>query len=96
MLDATRHRGPDDQGFYINEDAAVGMNRLSIIDLSDAGHQPMFSSDNRYVIVYNGEVYNYHDLRKDLKARGIVFKSHTDTEVVLQSYLVYGLDMLQK
>lgn len=83
MLSAMKHRGPDDRGVWIKENAYLGHNRLSIIDLSPAGHQPMASHSGRYVIVYNGEVYNFQELRKELLLQGVSFRSHTDTEVIL-------------
>ena len=83
MLSTTRHRGPDDQGLYVNEEVVLGMNRLAILDLSQAGHQPMLSSDGRFVIVFNGEVYNFQKERQKLEAEAFKFHSQTDTEVVL-------------
>lgn len=83
MLAAMEHRGPDDRGVWIKEGMNLGHNRLSIIDLSPAGHQPMLSVSGRYVIVYNGEVYNFQELRKELLDQGVSFRSHTDTEVIL-------------
>lgn len=90
MMKAMKHRGPDDEGFYVNENIGLGFVRLSILDLSDAGRQPMFSEDNRYVLVFNGEVYNYLELREQLEQKGHVFKSRTDTEVVLAAYRQWG------
>lgn len=93
MLAAVRHRGPDDEGTWIAADghAAFAHTRLSIIDLSDAGHQPMSSIDGRFTITFNGEIYNYRELRRSLQERGIRFTSHTDTEVILQGYAADGL-----
>lgn len=96
MLAATRHRGPDDSGTYTDNYCTIGMNRLSILDLSAAGHQPMFSDDKRYVIVYNGEVYNYKSIRNDLVKLGFTFHSNSDTEVVLKGYIAYGKNILNK
>ena len=93
-LDRLQHRGPDDQGIYNDSHASLGHCRLSIIDLSSAGHQPMPSPDGRYAIVYNGEVYNYLEVRELLLSEGIVFKTQTDTEVVLNAYLHWGADCL--
>lgn len=96
MMHLMRHRGPDDDGMFVADNVALGFVRLSILDLSDAGHQPMVSRNNRYVIVYNGEVYNYIELRAELKAAGYDFKSGTDTEVVLTAYDHWGESCLQK
>jgi len=83
MLSAMEHRGPDDRGVCINREVFLGHNRLSIIDLTAAGHQPMQSQSGRYIIVYNGEVYNFKSLRQTLQDNGHVFYSETDTEVIL-------------
>ena len=96
MIDIQRHRGPDDEGVYISNNIALGHRRLSIIDLSPAGHQPMCNEDCTIWITYNGEIYNYLELISDLKAKGHVFKSKTDTEVILHAYEEYGVDCLQK
>jgi asparagine synthase (glutamine-hydrolysing) len=87
-----KHRGPDDDGIYTDEKVSLGQVRLSIIDLSSAGHQPMsYEHKGRKVyIVFNGEIYNFQDIRDDLEAKGYSFKSKTDTEVILASYLEYG------
>ena len=89
MGDSLRHRGPDDQGIWTDEKAGVGFahRRLSIIDLSPRGRQPMVSDGGRYVIVYNGEIYNYRELRQELIDLGHAFKSETDTEVLLNAYV---------
>lgn len=84
-----RHRGPDDEGFFLEKNVALGHRRLSILDLSPEGHQPMHRSQ-RYVIVYNGEVYNYLELREELIDDGYSFTSHTDTEVILAAYEHWG------
>jgi asparagine synthase (glutamine-hydrolysing) len=96
MLAATKHRGPDDSGIYSDENCTLGMNRLSIIDVSLAGHQPMMSDDKRYIIVYNGEVYNYAEIRTSLIKLGFSFHSNTDTEVVLKGYMAFGKAILHK
>ena len=83
--DLIAHRGPDDEGFYFGKGFAFGHRRLSILDLSSAGHQPMAYMD-KYVITYNGEIYNYLEIRKELEEDGYRFHSHTDTEVILASY----------
>ena len=86
------HRGPDDHGEFLSEDRCCGLTnaRLAILDLSAAGHQPMRSADGRYVIVFNGEIYNFLELRAELEAGGAVFRSRSDTEVVLQLYERHG------
>src|SRR5262249_20236325 len=84
------HRGPDDGGEYFDGPVALGHRRLSILDLSEQGHQPMASGDGRYVIVYNGEIYNFIELRDELKAVGHVFSSDCDTEVLLKAYQIWG------
>ncbi len=83
------HRGPDDEGTWHNNHIALGQRRLSIIDLSPAGHQPMWTADNRFVIVFNGEIYNFPELRKNLIKEGMVFRSQSDTEVILYLYSKY-------
>ena len=90
MNNILQHRGPDDQGEYFGENVALGHRRLSIIDLSAAGHQPM-KYQNRYVMVYNGEIYNYLELREILKKKGYVFSTETDTEVIMAAYDCYGV-----
>ncbi|HJP63934.1 MAG TPA: asparagine synthase (glutamine-hydrolyzing), partial [Mucilaginibacter sp.] len=89
MTNLVSHRGPDGQGFYSYKNLGFGHRRLSILDLSDAGHQPM-ELDNDYVITYNGEVYNYIELRNELKKLGHHFSTQTDTEVILASYREWG------
>ncbi len=91
-----QHRGPDDEGLFCDRTCVLGHRRLSIIDLSDAGHQPYSSDDGRYILVYNGEIYNYIELRDDLQKSGWQFKTKTDTEVLLKAYQHYGLDCLSK
>lgn len=89
------HRGPDDDGFFFNENFAFGHRRLSILDLSDDGHQPMHYL-NKYTITYNGEVYNYLELKKELLKDGYSFYSNTDTEVILASYDRWGEECVNK
>jgi len=97
MTSMIAHRGPDDVGYFAHEEwLSMGFRRLSILDLSSKGHQPMLSQDGRYAIVYNGEVYNYREIRKELTAKGAKFSSGTDTEVILAAYLEYGVDCLNK
>src|SRR3989442_9425804 len=88
MTRALAHRGPDDQGLYCDPSCglALGHARLSIIDLSPAGHQPMFSEDGKVVLTFNGEVYNFRELREELVRRGHCFSSRTDSEVILHGY----------
>ena len=95
MLARIRHRGPDQFGVYMDAIAALGNARLSIIDL-DAGQQPMATSDKRYWIVYNGEVFNHNELRDELKQADVQFKTRCDTEVVLHLYVRYGAECLHK
>ena len=89
MGDITAHRGPDDEGQHIDGDCGIAMRRLSIIDLS-GGHQPLSSADGQVWLVCNGEIYNYRELRQELIARGHSFKTHSDSEVLLQGYLAWG------
>lgn len=96
MMKIQKHRGPDDEGVFIEENVGLGFVRLSIIDLSPAGHQPMFSEDRRYVIVFNGEIFNYIELRQELKALGHSFKTNTDIEVLLAAWLQWGNDCLHR
>ena len=90
MHEAIHHRGPDASGTYLDEHIGLCHRRLSILDLSEAGNQPMFSADGNLVIVFNGEIYNFLELRAELEAEGVQFKSHTDTEVILALYAREG------
>lgn len=96
MRDVIKHRGPDDSGLFTDRGVALGSRRLSIVDLSANGHMPMSTPDGRYTIAYNGEVYNYQDLRPALEAKGYSFRSNTDTEVLLYLYAEEGPDMLKR
>lgn len=96
MMAAMKYRGPDDEGVFLEDGIGLGFVRLSILDLSMAGHQPMFSADERYVIIFNGEIYNYIELRRELVARGYQFRSQTDTEVLLNAYIEWGEKSLDK
>ena len=96
MMKTIKHRGPDDEGLYVDGNIALGHVRLSIIDLSKAGHQPMFSCDKRYCIIFNGEIYNFIELREELKNKGYEFQTSTDTEVILSSYIEWGKECLHK
>ncbi len=96
MRDALAHRGPDDKGLYVDGTLGLGHQRLSIIDLSDAAHQPMKSPDGRIVIVYNGEIYNFRQLRLELEKAGWIFKSRSDTEVLIAGYAIWGIQKLAR
>src|SRR5574341_1303065 len=94
MSDMIRHRGPDDSGEWVDEGSgiALGFRRLAILDLSPTGHQPMLSANERYVMIFNGEVYNYSELRSELEAAGCEFRGTSDTEVMLAGILEWGLE----
>jgi asparagine synthase (glutamine-hydrolysing) len=96
MTDAIAHRGPDGEGQWIEGNVGIGHRRLAIIDLSPAGHQPMITGDHRYVLSYNGEIYNYREIRTELEALGCWFRSQTDSEVVLNALAIWGSDALLK
>lgn len=96
MADTIRHRGPDDSGEYFSGPVAFGFRRLSILDLSPLGHQPMTTPDGRYTIVFNGEIYNYRELRRELEAAGHRFHSSGDTEVLLHAYVQWGPECLSR
>lgn len=90
------HRGPDGSGIYANSHVQLGHTRLSIIDLTDAARQPMSSHDGRHVVTYNGEIYNHLELRAELEALGEIFYSHSDTEVLLVAYKVWGRGCVER
>ena len=92
MNDVMAHRGPDGEGAWFNTSNKVALlhRRLSIIDLSNAGAQPMKSDDDNFVIVFNGEIYNYIEIKNELIAHGVNFHSYSDTEVLLKAYLYWG------
>ncbi|MCI5910118.1 MAG: asparagine synthase (glutamine-hydrolyzing) [Oscillospiraceae bacterium] len=96
MLDAIKHRGPDAEGTYIDDDIALGHRRLSIIDVSDTGNQPLYSEDGTKVLVFNGEIYNYMDIRNELISKGYKFRTKTDSEVLIHGYTEYGKELLSK
>ncbi len=95
-LDLLAHRGPDDRGVYEEENVLLGHRRLSIIDLSAAGHQPMVDRESGSVIVYNGELFNYIELRQELQGRGGIFRTESDTEVLQKAFLEWGSSCLSK
>ncbi|MFC1584839.1 asparagine synthase (glutamine-hydrolyzing) [Fibrobacterota bacterium] len=96
MRDRQAHRGPDDEGLFHDKRCALGHNRLAIIDLSRDGRQPFYSDDRRHVMVFNGEIYNYLELREELRSAGWRFHTKTDTEVLLKAYLAWGKECLEK
>src|SRR5512141_1738478 len=93
MLDAIRHRGPDGDGMHVEAGVAMGMRRLSVIDL-EGGWQPLFARNRQVVAFQNGEIYNYRALRRELEAGGRVFATHSDTEVLAHGYDAWGIDGL--
>jgi asparagine synthase (glutamine-hydrolysing) len=95
MCEVIRHRGPDDEGIWVNEGVALGMRRLSIIDLS-TGHQPIHNEDQSVWIVFNGEIYNFRELRRELEAEGHRFYTSTDTEVIVHAYEQWGKDAIPR
>jgi asparagine synthase (glutamine-hydrolysing) len=96
MRDSLEHRGPDDKGLFIKNNIGLGHRRLSVIDISSAGHQPFLSEDGRYAMVYNGEIYNFKDFYPELKTNGFDIKTSSDTEVLLKLFQLYGLKMLSR
>ena len=95
MADSIQHRGPDDDGYYFSGPVGFGFRRLAIIDLN-TGHQPISNEDGTVRIVFNGEIYNYLELREELAAKGHVFSTQTDTEVIVHAYEEYGTECLKK
>ena len=96
MTDTLIHRGPDSEGQYVYQNIGLGHRRLSILDLSENGKQPMLSHDGRYVIVFNGEIYNYVELKQELKELGASFQNNTDTEVIIEGYRYWGKDCVNR
>ncbi len=96
MRDILEHRGPDDSGLFLENNIGLGHRRLSIIDVSSAGHQPFFSDDNRYAMVFNGEIYNYKDFYPELKSKGFDIKTGSDSEVLIKLFELYGTKMLNR
>src|SRR3954453_5551678 len=103
MLASIEHRGRDDEGVWISDAidesgrrACLGHRRLSIIDTSSAGHQPMLSADGRFVLTFNGEIYNYRELRNELISKGRQFRTESDTEVLLAAWAEWGVRSLER
>lgn len=96
MIEAIGHRGPDGEGLYVEDNVVLAQKRLAIIDLSNNGRQPMIVDNGNYSITFNGEIYNYKELREELEGYGYSFQSNTDTEVILHAYREWGKDCLQK
>ncbi|MBO7600946.1 MAG: asparagine synthase (glutamine-hydrolyzing), partial [Lachnospiraceae bacterium] len=95
MADSIKHRGPDGEGFFTDDNIAMGFRRLSLIDLS-LGDQPLFNDDRSLVINFNGEIYNYKEIKEDLIKAGHVFSTNSDTEVIIHAYEEYGTDVVNK
>ena len=100
MNDSISYRGPDSKGMFLEQyddtyQIGLAHRRLAILDLSPLGHQPMLSDDQNVVIVFNGEIYNFKSIRLSLEAKGHIFKSYSDTEVILKAYQEYGIDFIQ-
>ena len=96
MTSTLVHRGPDDSGIECWKTVGLGFRRLSILDLTPSGHQPMTTPDGRYTIVFNGEIYNFLELRGELQALGYEFRSRSDTEVLLFAYTAWGSECLER
>lgn len=96
MMDTIIHRGPDSGGTFTDDTVTFGFRRLKIIDMSDEASQPMYNEDKSCVMVFNGEIYNYQELKDELKAKGHVFKSNTDSEVIVHGYEEYGVELLNR
>ena len=96
MMDKIRHRGPDSEGRYIDECIAMGFRRLSIIDITDSGNQPIFNEDKSKVLFFNGEIYNYREIRKELEEKGHKFTTNTDSETLIHGYEDFGEKLLDR
>ena len=96
MMNTIVHRGPDSAGQFLDEDAALGFRRLSIIDISAIGDQPLYNEDRTKVLVFNGEIYNYQELREELIAAGHTFTTHTDSETLLHGYEEWGEQLVDR
>ena len=96
MNNSLKHRGPDSDGLYIDSDIGLGHTRLSIRELSDLGSQPMLNYDKSIVLSFNGEIYNFLDIKEQLKSLGAKFRGRSDTEVLLKTYEYWGLEGLKR
>lgn len=96
MTDTLRHRGPDAEGQWVHKNVAIGHRRLSIIDRAEISNQPMLSHDGRYILTYNGEIYNYLELREELLKAGALFRTNSDTEVIIEAYRKYGMQCFER
>jgi len=96
MRDSLEHRGPDDAGFFVQDNVGMGHRRLSIIDTSASGHQPFISENKRYILVFNGEIYNYKSFYSEIKAKGLTIKTGSDTEVLMLLFELYGMKFLNR
>ena len=96
MANTIAHRGPDGEGYFIEENVALAHRRLAIIDTSDLGAQPMTSANNNWVLAFNGCIYNYKELREELKSKGHSFRSTSDTEVITEGLSCYGVSFFEK
>src|SRR2546423_3919673 len=96
MTDVIAHRGPDGEGKFVDGSVGLGHRRLAIIDLSPLGQQPMTTPDGRYILTFNGEVFNYQEIRSELTPRGHSFVSRTDSEVLLHAFAEWGLGALRR
>ncbi len=96
MTDKLIHRGPDAEGQWVDEQVALGHRRLAIIDLDPKSNQPMISYDGRYILTFNGEIYNYIELKRELSEKGAVFKTNSDTEVIIEAYREYGAECMNR
>jgi asparagine synthase (glutamine-hydrolysing) len=96
MRDSLEHRGPDDAGFFVQDNVGMGHRRLSIIDTSASGHQPFISENKRYILVFNGEIYNYKSFYSEIKAKGLTIKTGSDTEVLMLLFELYGMSFLHR
>jgi asparagine synthase (glutamine-hydrolysing) len=96
MMDAQVHRGPDDSGLYQDEHVVLGHRRLSIIDLSSSGHQPMLNEDESICVIFNGEIYNWLEIRRELELLDYKFRSNSDTEVIVKAYQEWGEESFKR